>query len=108
MARKSKIRFEWDGDKANCLLAIRDHGRITLPELKSAMAADENLHARVFVVTWAVHDNYDMYDWDGTEPEGDTWELYEVMDGDPCPICDKVSQHTFCPDCGKYVFPGMV
>ena len=42
---------------------------------------------------------------DEDEPEGDVWELWDVIDGKPCPLCGKLSRHTFCPDCGKYVFP---
>ena len=40
MARKSKIRFEWDNTYPGLLLAIRDKGKITYDELLELAMSD--------------------------------------------------------------------
>ena len=111
MARKSKIRFEWDLDRPGCLLAIRDHGKITLDELKEAINADSEMYleGHVFALGFYVScEYYGKMGWmDGidNDRDGDVWELWDVQDGEPCPICRQLVPPQYCPECGCHVFP---
>ena len=111
MARKSKIRFEWDLDRPGLLRAIKDKGKITYKELIEAINdRDVDFQGHIFSMQFLVdRDRVGPIGWlpYDEEPEGDCWELWDVVDGEPCPLCGKLSQHTYCPDCGKYVYPGM-
>ena len=108
---KSKIRFEWDGERQGLLWAIRDKGKITYPELLEAINAADGFQGRIFSMQFIVDEErikgIGWEPWD-REPEGEVWHLWEVVDGEPCPLCGKLSRHTFCPDCGKYVYPEML
>lgn len=105
MTRKSKIRFEWDARREGLLLAIRDKGTITMPELLDALR-EEGYAGYMFTIIFNVHEDAGYVGWgDYDEPEGDTWKLWQVVDGDPCPICEQISPPQFCPQCGAHVFP---
>ena len=110
MARKSKIRFEWS-EHNESLLVIRDKGKITWDEMYEALANNDAFQGYMFVMSPFIvdRDRLNPIGWsDENEDEGDCWKLYTVDDGEPCPVCSKLMQHTYCPDCGKYVFPGMM
>lgn len=109
MAKKSKIRFEWNFERPGLLLAIRDKGKITYPELIEAInGRDVNLQGHIFSMQFVVDRErsqpigWDPYD---EEPEGDTWELWDVVDGETCPLCGKLTPPQYCPECGAYVLP---
>lgn len=108
MAIKSKIRFEWDFDRPGMLRAIRDKGKITYDELLEAINSYElDLQGYVFALSFVVdRERLAPVGWmDETEPEGDVWELWDVMDGEPCPICQQLVPPQYCPECGAFVFP---
>ena len=107
MARKSKIRFEWDGDHEGRLWAIRDKGKITFDELIEAINDGYAFQGRVFTMTFRVdQDLLEPVGWMGeNEPEGDVWELWEVEDGGRCPVCGRLVPPQYCPNCGSFVFP---
>lgn len=108
MGRNSKIRFEWDADRPGLLMAIRDRGKITFGDLLDAInSRDVDFQGHIFSMQFIVDRERlgPIGYMDEDEPEGDVWELWDVIDGGPCPLCGKLSRHTFCPDCGKYVFP---
>lgn len=108
MGRNSKIRFEWDADRPGLLMAIRDRGKITFGDLLDAInSRDVDFQGHIFSMQFIVDRERlgPIGYMDEDEPEGDVWELWDVIDGKPCPLCGKLSRHTFCPDCGKYVFP---
>lgn len=110
MARKSKIRFEWDGDREGRLWAIRDKGQITMDDLMVAMNEGEfgeMMQGRLFATMFLVsRDKLQPTGWmDEDEPEGDVWQLWEVADNEPCPLCGKLLNIPYCPDCGKYILP---
>ena len=108
MARKSKIRFEWDLNHPGLLRAIREKGKITYDELMEAInAVDVDLQGHIFTLSFVVDRERLMpIGWEFAEdPEGDVWELWDVVDGDPCPVCGKLSPPQYCPECGAYVFP---
>lgn len=105
MARKSKIRFEWDFKREGLLYAIRDRGTITMSELLDALR-EEGYAGYMFTIVFNVHEDAGYVGWgDYDEPEGDTWKLWQVVDGDPCPICQQISPPQYCPQCGTHVFP---
>lgn len=109
MARKSKIRFQWDLDRPGLLLAIREHGKITFDELIEAINGnDVDFQGYIFSMQFVVdRDRVGPIGWDpyDNDNDGDIWELWAVVDGEACPLCGKLSRHTYCPDCGKYVYP---
>ena len=103
MARNSKIRFEWDSDRPGLLWAIRDRGKITFGDLLEAInSRDVDFQGHIFSMQFIVDRERlgPIGYMDEDEPEGDVWELWDVIDGEPCPLCGKLSRHTFCPDCG--------
>ena len=108
MGRNSKIRFECDADRPGLLMAIRDRGKITFGDLLDAInSRDVDFQGHIFSMQFIVDRERlgPIGYMDEDEPEDDVWELWDVIDGEPCPLCGKLSRHTFCPDCGKYVFP---
>lgn len=108
MARKSKIRFEWDCNYPGLLRAIRDKGKITYDELLEAINdSSVDLQGHVFTMSFVVdRERLGPVGWmDDGEPEGDVWELWDVMDGEECPVCHKLVPPQYCPQCGAFVFP---
>jgi len=103
MARKSKIRFEWDGDREGLLWAIRDKGQLTLTEVQEALR-EEGFSGYMFAITFVVREDSGYVGWeDWDEPEGETWKLWMVEDGSPCPICDKLTPPQYCEHCGAQI-----
>lgn len=108
MARKSKIRFEWDSRKSGLLRAIREKGKITFDDLLEAInSRDVDFQGHIFSVQFIVDRERlgPIGYMDEEDSDGDVWELWDVVDGEPCPLCGKTSQRAFCPDCGRYVYP---
>ena len=101
MARKSKIRFEYDSEHEGLLLAIRDKGEITMTELLDALR-EAGYAGCVFAITFCVHEDAGYVGWgDYDEPEGETWKLWQVEDGGECPVCGQLAPPQYCPECGK-------
>ena len=105
MARKSKIRFEWDLERQGLLKAIRDRGTITMSELLDALRED-GYAGYTFTIIFTIHEDSGYVGWgDYDEPEGDVWRLWQVEDGGPCPVCDQLAPPQYCPECGARVLP---
>lgn len=77
-------------------MAIRDRGKITFGDLLDAInSRDVDFQGHIFSMQFIVdRERLEPIGYmDEDEPEGDVWELWDVVDGEPCPLC------------GKYVFP---
>ena len=100
MARKSKIYFRWDGDRDGLLWAIRDHGNLTMPEVLDGLR-ELGMVGDLFTIVFVVRDEPDFTGWEAyDELDGESWQLWQVVDGDPCPICGKLSPPQYCEHCG--------
>ena len=103
MARKTKIRFEWDPDRNGLLWAIRDHGNLTMPEVLDGLR-EIGLAGDLFTIVFVVRDEPDLVGWEAfDEKDGESWKLWQVVDGDPCPICSKLSPPQYCEHCGAQI-----
>ena len=103
MAHRSKIRFEWDGDREGLLWAIRDKGSLTLAEVQEALR-EQGFAGYMFTITFYIHEDSGYVGWNGVdEPEGETWKLWKVEDGCECPICGKLTPPQYCEHCGAQI-----
>lgn len=109
MARKSKIRFEWDEKRDGLLWAIRDHGDLTMTEVLEGLR-QIGMAGSLFTIVFFVHEESGFTGWEAyDERDGESWQLWQVIDGDPCPICGKLTPPQYCGHCGnQIVFPGEV
>lgn len=68
---------------------------------------DAGFTGYVFAILFHIHEDggfVGLPEFDD-DPKGDVWRLLAVQDGEPCPVCGRVSPPQYCPDCGKYLLP---
>lgn len=97
------ISFEWDRDLRgnSVLLARKSRGKISIAELQEAMERDYRYQGSWAAIFKVSEDSYQGWG-GGSEPKGDVVELYQIGDGENCPVCAAVfSGIECCPHCGE-------
>jgi hypothetical protein len=99
------LEFEWDKDVhgRNILLARKKRGKITIAELQEEMSRNYNLCGGWALIVKVREESY--IGWGGMdEPKGDVLELYQIGDGEQCPVCAAIYEGVeYCPHCGERI-----
>ena len=99
----SKITLEWgEGFRGNSvLLAKKKRGKISVAELQEAMNYNYNYSGAWAIVFRAFEDGGYAGWGDNQYPKGDVLELYQIGDGENCPVCAAILVVEYCPHCGE-------
>lgn len=101
----AKIEAMWDQDAfGNHLLIIsKKRGKLNLEEVGDFLrySTSGRLQGHYVVVINATEATCGAQ-WGFDEaPQGDTWELCQVEEGERCPVCSKITPpYQYCPECG--------
>lgn len=101
----AKIEAMWDQDAfGNHILIIsKKRGKLNLEEVGdflrySPSGRFQGHYVAVINATEATCGA--QWGFDET-PQGDTWEFYQVEEGERCPVCSRITPpHQYCPECG--------
>ena len=100
----AKLTAEWDEDITGrmVLLVRKPRGKITLDELTDFLLRDYRFTNHAYAIVIQVKES--MCEGSGwgmdEEPKGDVVELYQLEDGDDCPVCGSILVYQNCPECG--------
>lgn len=99
----AKLTAEWDEDLIGrpVLLVRKSRGKITVDELIDFLLRDWRFTNRAYAMVIKVNESMcEGSGWDMEEPKGDVVELYQLEDGDDCPVCGSILVYQNCPECG--------
>lgn len=100
----AKLTAEWDEDITGrmVLLVRKSRGKITLDELTDFLLRDYRFTNHAYAIVIQVKESMcEGSGWEmDEEPKGDVVELYQLEDGDNCPVCGKILTYQNCPECG--------
>jgi hypothetical protein len=97
------VTFEWGEDLhgRSVLLARKARGKISVSEIQEVMMRDERYHG-AWAVLFRAREDSGYQGWGDDEPKGDVLELYQVGDGEKCPLCAAIYAGVdYCPHCGE-------
>lgn len=103
----TKISAAWDYDVHGklVLLLSKKRGKIHMNEVGDFLRLSSG---GVFQGNWVIFVRAGEQTCEGSgwplkeEPQGDTWELYQVDTGELCPICNHaIPDWQWCPACGE-------
>jgi len=100
----SKINLEWDTDRhgKSCIRASKKRGKISTDELQEAMHNNRSMNEGYWAIIFKTcEDGYQC--WFNEEPVGDEVFIYQVDDGESCPVCFKDLVIDYCPHCGENI-----
>ena len=99
----AKIELEWGEDfrGKRILLAKKKRGKISIAELQEAMNYNHN-YSGAWAVIFRVFEDGGYIGWGDLDVQkGDVLELYQLGEGEGCPVCDVVLIVEYCPHCGE-------
>lgn len=99
----AKLTAEWDTDITGryVLLVKKSRGKITIDELTEFLLWDSRFTNHAYAIVIRVYENMcEGSGWDIEEAKGDVVELYQLEDGDDCPVCGSLLVYQNCPECG--------
>ena len=100
----AKINIEWGRDRHNnsILIATKARGKISIPELQEAMQGFNYQYEGMWAILFTVReDSYQGWFDDTDDPKGDVLALYQINEGETCPVCSVVFEGLYCPKCGE-------
>lgn len=99
----AKIQAEWRQDTAGhySLILTKSRGKLTVAEIGEFL---QRYPHGVFQGNWCIiiqaGEDTCAAGW-YEEPKGDAVELYQLGQGDNCPVCGQlVPNYQWCPECG--------
>ena len=102
----AKLTAEWNYDqegKLNILTLKKKRGKITVEEIGDFLRYSPQ---GAYQGNWALiiragDQTCGVSGWmDDFEDSGDVVDLYQLEDGEKCPICRKLLPPQYCPECG--------
>lgn len=104
MARGITVKRYQDTYGQDVLLVEKKRGKLNLDEVEDLLRYSERgMRQGCYVmIIRATESTCEGAGWmDEVEPKGDTWELYQVEQEEPCPVCrELIPAYQWCPECG--------
>lgn len=103
----SKITFEWvENVYGQPVLVLRkSRGKLSIGEIIDVLHHENRgqLQGHYAIILNASEATREGSGWmDEIEPKGDEVELLQLLEGDICPVCQKLlPDFQYCPNCGE-------
>lgn len=106
MKRGIAVTREYDWHDRPCVVIRKRRGKLTLAEVKEILHFEDNHRWNGYYIlplnctesTLGGNGCFDLMD----EPPGDAVTLYELEEGDTCPVCaSALPPFRYCPNCGS-------
>lgn len=107
----AKLTAEWDQDFTGrqFLRLKKKRGKITIDEIENYLTyEDRGIHRGNYAIILRCTESMcEGSGWlDDYDDPGDLVELYQIEDGEKCPVCQKMTPPQYCPECGTDLWEG--
>lgn len=100
----SLLKHQWVTDRfgKSALCVQKSRGKINMNELADYLRYDAHIYSHWAIMLNATESTCDV-GWPEDEPKGDKVFLYQLGEGETCPVCAQMLPPEYCPHCGEKV-----
>lgn len=99
----SGIKSHWSYETGQpCLVLEKSRGKFTLDQIEEFLRYNSSFQGNWAVILRCGEQTCGGSGWgDEIEPKGDVVSLFQLGEGETCPVCSEFMPPEYCPHCGK-------